>query len=277
MYSLLWLVSLDYFKRYKTYSKTSLIYQFNSQLQIWFPLLSFTNIVYGCLTFSNKFYTTKVDYWCTIPDGLKIPKDSWINISAPINDDNEFDKCHIFDIDYFENTTRPDEDTPTISCDSWTFDHEYYENTVIERWNLVCGNGDNFTTYSNSLFFLGNLCGIFLIGIICDWYGRKKGYAIAVLTTFTISIGVYFIQNPYLWMASRFLSGCSIPAMITASNVWQVFCKHSVTSTDSVLDKQFGKIRNTYVHTYITWKIFRENILECIKFIKTRWFHEFLQ
>ena len=188
-----------------------------------------------------------MDYWCTIPDGLKIPKDSWINISAPINDDNEFDKCHVFDINYFENTTRPDEDTPTISCYSWTFDHEYYENTVIERWDLVCGNGDNFTTYSNSLFFLGNLCGIFLIGIICDWYGRKKGYAFAVLTTFTISIGVYFIQNPYLWMASRFLSGCSIPAMITASNVWQVFCKHSVTSTDSFLDKQFGKIRNMYI------------------------------
>ena len=53
----------------------------------------------------------------------------WLNLSAPFdNNSGEFDKCHIFDIDYDLETSRPDEETtPVKKCTSWDYDTTYYE------------------------------------------------------------------------------------------------------------------------------------------------------
>ena len=69
----------------------------------------------------------QVDYWCSQPPHLNLTTSEWLNLSAPLLDNGEFDKCHIFDIDYDLETSRPDDGTRVKKCISWDYDTTYYE------------------------------------------------------------------------------------------------------------------------------------------------------
>ncbi len=56
-------------------------------------------------------------------------------MSAPWTEDNEIDRCNIFDVDYSEIDGRPDEDTPTRKCKKWEYDTEHY--IVSIKWGQL--------------------------------------------------------------------------------------------------------------------------------------------
>ena len=64
------------------------------------------------------------------------------------------------------------------------------------------------------------MIGILCLGAIADWYGRKISYQIFTLLSMLILIGVYFIDEPYLWLGMRFVCGCVFLSQSTAKNVW---------------------------------------------------------
>ena len=54
----------------------------------------------------------------------------WLNLSAPMLENGEFDRCRIFDINYLDLDTqivRPDEETPSVACESWQFSEELFK------------------------------------------------------------------------------------------------------------------------------------------------------
>ena len=92
----------------------------------------------------------------------------------------------------------------------------------MARWDIVCDNDNNFSTYSNGLFFLGNMVGVFFLGFLADWYGRKRTLVIFSVLSAGVNAGVYFAPNKYIWLALRFLCGACLLGVATAQNIWKV-------------------------------------------------------
>ena len=56
----------------------------------------------------------------------------WLNVSAPLDADGNFDRCRIFDVDFSNVDHRPDESTPTRSCHDWEFADEPFTVRLLE-------------------------------------------------------------------------------------------------------------------------------------------------
>ena len=54
-------------------------------------------------------------------------------MSAPLTEDGSFDRCNIYDVDYTQGMTRPDEETPVRACTAWEYDESriQVQNTTI--------------------------------------------------------------------------------------------------------------------------------------------------
>ncbi len=86
----------------------------------------------------------------------------------------------------------------------------------MKRWNLVCGNMENFPRYVQLVFFLGSMVGTLMIGPFCDWFGRKTGYLTCMTLWSATSIIGYFLDNPYAWLFTRFINGRDLSALKTS-------------------------------------------------------------
>ena len=56
---------------------------------------------------------------------------AWQNISAPFDENGDFDKCRIFNLNFTDTTERPDESTPTIACSIFEFAQEPFQVLTI--------------------------------------------------------------------------------------------------------------------------------------------------
>ena len=64
------------------------------------------------------------------------------------------------------------------------------------------------------------MIGVLLIGPFSDWYGRKLAYMTAITIWFVVSIIGYLVDNPFVWITTRFLAGASSLAFNTASAIY---------------------------------------------------------
>ncbi len=77
---------------------------------------------------ANKFYTYQTDYWCTRPPShAHLSQEEWLNISAPMDSNGDYDRCAIFDVNYDNLWLRPEDGTGTVKCTSWEYDAHYFD------------------------------------------------------------------------------------------------------------------------------------------------------
>ena len=69
-------------------------------------------------------------------------------------------------------------------------------------------------------FFVGSMVGVLLIGPYSDWFGRKTAYMTALTIWSLVTILGYLVDNPYLWILTRFLAGAATLSYHTAANVY---------------------------------------------------------
>ena len=60
-----------------------------------------------------------------------------------------------------------------VACNKWDYDTSQFQNTIIENWDLVCGN-KIMSKISSFVFFAGTGVGVFLAGILADKIGRHR-------------------------------------------------------------------------------------------------------
>ena len=197
---------------------TDIIGQFGPFHAVTYTIMGLSIVIHCWQMMANKFYTYKTDFYCSKPPDLNHwSLDQWRNISAPKVLD-EYDRCAIFHVNYStSNLIRPQENTSLLSCNAWEYDTENFDQTIIQRWNMVCGNYNNFPRLVQIVFFFGNMVGVLLIGPLSDWYGRKTAYLTALTIWSGITIIGYFVNHPYLWIATRFIAGASSLAYNTVS------------------------------------------------------------
>ena len=85
---------------------------------------------------------------------------------------------------------------------------------------MVCGNLPGFGRIVQIVFFVGNMIGVFMIGPFSDWYGRKFAYMTTLTIWFIVTIVGYFVDNPYIWIVTRFIAGGASLAYNTAAAVY---------------------------------------------------------
>ena len=201
---------------------TDIIGQFGPFHAVTYSIMGLSLMIHCWQMMVNKFYTYKTDFYCARPPDLNHwSLDQWRNLSAPkVLDD--YDRCTTFHVNYSTIEIRPQENTTLLSCNAWEYDTEYFEQTIIQRWDMVCGNYNNFPRLVQIVFFFGNMCGVLAIGPLSDWYGRKTAYLTALTIWSGITIIGYFVNHPYLWIATRFIAGASSLAYNTVSDLTKV-------------------------------------------------------
>ena len=106
---------------------TSITGEFGKYHILWIIILAISSNPFGILLFSNKFLTAKVDFWCSVPEGLNLTKEQWQNISSPTLENGKFDQCNVFDLNYTDESIRPSDNSAIRSCQSWSYDSSTFE------------------------------------------------------------------------------------------------------------------------------------------------------
>ncbi|CAF4133395.1 unnamed protein product, partial [Rotaria sp. Silwood2] len=102
------------------------------------------------------------------------------------------------------------------SCQSYVFDRQYYKDTLIEEWRMVC-NRVIYRSWAQMIFFLGYMVGSILFGILADKHGRRIMMGISfILMTFSSFLCTFAPQQSFgfwpsyiIFVLARFLLACS--------------------------------------------------------------------
>lgn len=71
------------------------------------------------------------------------------------------------------------------------------------------------------VFFVGNMLGVLVIGPYSDWFGRKIGFMTAITIWMVVTIIGYLVDNPFVWITTRFFAGATSLAFNTAGDVYR--------------------------------------------------------
>ncbi|XP_075539918.1 organic cation transporter protein-like [Dermacentor variabilis] len=77
----------------------------------------------------------RVDHWCGQPEELAhLSADEWKNMSIPVDADGHFSRCTVYD-----PPVPDDRERTVVPCDKWNYDIKDWHDSVVSRFDLVCG------------------------------------------------------------------------------------------------------------------------------------------
>jgi len=160
--------------------------------QLWLCLLGFLlNVVHCWLSLSLKFVGMVPKFDCG--EGIKVGADS----------------CKV----RIGNITR--------TCSTFIFDRSEVEETIVERWGLVCDNA-GLENVAQSVFFTGCLFGVFLAGLMADMMGRKVVCVVLVVVFMVSGVLGGMVSSWLIWLLLRFVVGACSIGMVTVRYTIQV-------------------------------------------------------
>lgn len=80
---------------------------------------------------------------------------------------------------------------------------------------------ESFPRVVQIVFFVGNMVGVLVIGPYSDWFGRKIGFMTAMTIWMVVTLIGYLVDNPFVWIITRFFAGASSLAFNTAGDVYR--------------------------------------------------------
>lgn len=136
------------------------------------------------------FYRAKSDHWCARPTEYSgWPTNEWRNLTSVTLLDGDFDHCNQFnlnwsnlyrdhggDLSQMRDSMEYQQAVDALNlrpCEDWEYDRSFWKRTIIQEWNLVCGDSSRKKLTQQATFF-GLLCGVFASGLLSDRFGRLK-------------------------------------------------------------------------------------------------------
>ncbi|XP_003743124.1 solute carrier family 22 member 6-like [Galendromus occidentalis] len=103
-----------------------------------------------------------------------------------------------------------------LPCSQWTYDRSIYAGiTMVEQsgamrrlpfhWNLVCSQRWMVST-TQSVYWIGVVCGNFIFAHVGDWYGRKRSTMIALIWSAVTGTLMAFAASIVYYSFFRFLT-----------------------------------------------------------------------
>jgi len=163
-------------------------------------LFAVMEIPHGWTMLLHKFISPEVEHWCTMPEGLQYSTEEWRNISSPAHD-----SCNMYSR---FNGSYEESDNSTMPCGSYTYDTSMFQETIVQKWDLVCEDR-LLTSIASFVFFGGTGTGVFIAGLLADKIGRRR--TLLLLICLFCASGLVCTFAPYfeLWIISRFLWGAA--------------------------------------------------------------------
>jgi len=173
-------------------------------------LFAVMEIPHGWCMLLHKFISPNVDHWCSQQEGFEHwTADQWRNFSSPNGD-----SCNIYNRNYslYAGEAFGQFDMPggvdLIPCNKWDYDTSMFQNTIMQKFDLVCGD-KIMTKIASFVFFAGTGVGVFIAGMLADRIGRKKTLLLFVILFMVSGLISAFASSFELWLCARFLWGAS--------------------------------------------------------------------
>ncbi|KAL8589920.1 hypothetical protein ACOMHN_024007 [Nucella lapillus] len=184
-------------------------YQCRLYLLIIFPLVMNG---YNIMSVVLLFYFP--EHRCRVPglanDTFSVQSDvhrMTVNRSVPMTSsdgDVSYAKCDVYrerDEQHAANRTLYGDTEP---CDSWVYDKSVFERTIVTQFDLVCEE-KGFRANFNMINMMGLLAGSAVCGYLCDRFGRKRIFLIAMILVLVLSLGMAFPVIAPMLLVYRFL------------------------------------------------------------------------
>ncbi|XP_063698677.1 carcinine transporter-like [Culicoides brevitarsis] len=173
------------------------------------PFAFFVAFVY----FSQIFITlVPEEHWCNVPELADLSLEDRVKFAIPIDADGKYHKCMMYNVNFTEmrlkGIDKPDQKWPMTSCrNGWEYNFtDIPYATVATELDWVCGDS-YLPTLSQSVFFVGAICGGLLFGWIADRFGRVPSLALCNLVGFVAGVATTFSTSFWMFAFCRFLVG----------------------------------------------------------------------
>lgn len=98
-------------------------------------------------------------------------------------------------------------ETVSIKCTNWTYDKQYFDQTLVTEWNLVCDKALIIRTIVSVMNLATLLSAIYTL--VQDRFGRKRAFLLNLTVFLAGSCGSLWSPNPLVFGILKFIGGIS--------------------------------------------------------------------
>ncbi|XP_062279498.1 putative solute carrier family 22 member 31 [Scomber scombrus] len=190
----------------------------------WFP-----NFAVMLNLFSDVFYTLIPDSYHCKPDPQLLPsafllsnfsRQGYLNLTIPWVNGTGRSHCELFK--YPANTSEFSENVPRerVSCTKgWEYTQiaGLHSNFVTE-WNLVCSDYWKIPL-QHICFMTGWILGYVLLGSLCDWLGRRRGFLLSISLSSLLGVAVCLSNSAVVFLLLRLAQGTMLAGVFVSSYI----------------------------------------------------------
>ncbi|CAL8246992.1 unnamed protein product [Lota lota] len=148
-------------------------------------------------------------------------KQGYLNITIPWL--NGSGHCQLFK--YPRNVSVFNKNLPKekVSCTrGWEYTHSAGLNSnYVTEWDLVCGDYWK-VPLQHICFMTGWIFGYVLLGTLCDWVGRRRGFLISVSLSSVLGVALCICNSPVVFLLLRLAQGAMLAGVLLASYISRI-------------------------------------------------------
>ncbi|KAJ2944013.1 hypothetical protein O0L34_g8339 [Tuta absoluta] len=175
-------------------------------------------VCWAFVYFGQMFLTaTPQEHWCLVPELQELSLDLRRSLSIPVALGGDYDHCNMYDANWtlvLELMEPPDTGTPIVPCQhGWEFEYDDipYPTVVSER-GWVCERA-YLVPLSQTIAFIGSICGGILCGTLADKVGRVPVLVLANLFGCVGGIATMFTNSFWDFAMCRFIVGMACDSL----------------------------------------------------------------
>ncbi|CAJ0587679.1 unnamed protein product, partial [Mesorhabditis spiculigera] len=191
--------------------------------KIQFALVTIPTMICAMHSYSWTFAAQKAPYRCALNSELGhtdtanyLTKDKHIKVNVDdcynkytklranwtgIDDTNT--TCHYESCNFADGT----------KCQEYVFDHSKVKYTALEKWNFVCETQDFFKSSFQAAYYLGQMAGSIIFGILGDKIGRKKCFFLALVLQLVFGLLQAVVPWSWMYFIFRAITGFTHPGI----------------------------------------------------------------
>ncbi|XP_071344820.1 putative solute carrier family 22 member 31 [Trachinotus anak] len=190
----------------------------------WFP-----NFAVMLNLISDVFYTLIPEKYHCKPDPQLLPStfllsnfsgQGYLDLTIPWVNGSGRSHCELFK--YPPNTSDFSENVPRerVSCTKgWEYSHAAgLQSNFVTEWNLVCSNYWKIPL-QHICFMMGWIFGYIVLGTLCDWLGRRRGFLFSVSLSSLLGVAVCLSSSAVVFLLLRLSQGAMLAGVFVSSYI----------------------------------------------------------
>ncbi|XP_017260714.1 putative solute carrier family 22 member 31 [Kryptolebias marmoratus] len=193
----------------------------------WFPAFAVTLNL-----FSDVFFTLIPDTYRCEPDPTLLPpaflrsnlsRQDYLNLTVPWEDGSGRSRCQLFRYPANASDVSGRGPRETVSCtQGWEYSSAAgLRSNFVTEWNLVCSNYWKIPL-QHICFMTGWIVGYILLGTICDWLGRRRGFLLSVSLSALSGVAVCLSSSAVMFLLLRLCQGAVLAGVFLSAYIFRL-------------------------------------------------------